>query len=294
MVNKSLISIVIPSYNSEKFITRCLTSLISQKADIENEIIVVDSSKDDTPKIVREKFPSVKLIHLDKQALPGAARNFGVRKAKGDILAFIDSDCIAHPNWISSVVKGINQGYSIVGGAVENATPYSFIGIADYILTFNEFLPGMPKRDVTFLPTCNFICRKDVFEDIGGFPPDWAAGEDFLFCYKASQKHKLLFTQSVLVSHINREHFKKFLIHHYDFGKHGAMTRKKLKLPGTIFTKHHLLALLIPFVRFLRISWRIVRWNKSMLPQFILTLPLVMMGIISWSFGFIRGGVKIN
>ena len=294
MVNKSFISIIIPSYNSERFITRCLTSLTSQKADIENEIIVADSSKDDTPKIIKEKFPSVKLIQLDKQALPGAARNFGAREAKGDILAFIDSDCIAHPDWIRSVAESINQGYNIVGGAVENATPYSFVGIADYILTFNEFFPGMPERDVTFLPTCNFICRKDVFEDIGGFPPDWAAGEDFLFCYEASKKHKLLFTQSVLASHINREHFKKFLIHHYDFGKHGAMTRKKLKLPGTIFTKHPLFALLLPFVRFSRISWRIIRWNKSMLPQLILTLPLVMIGIISWSFGFIRGCAKIN
>lgn len=294
MDNKPLVSIVIPSYNSERFITRCLSSLKSQKTDIQYEIIVADSSKDDTPKIIREKFPSIRLIHRDKQALPGAGRNFGVKEAKGDILAFIDSDCIAPPNWLNSVVRSISQGYSIVGGAIENATNYSYIGTADYLLTFNEFLPGVPRREVTFLPTCNFICRKDVFEDIGGFPPDWAAGEDFLFCYKASQKYKLLFTQSVIVYHINREQFKKFLIHHYSFGKHGAMTRKKLKLPGTIFTIHPLLALLIPFVRFLRISWRIVRWNKRLLPQFIITMPLLVIGISAWSYGFIKMCFKIN
>ena len=63
MVNKSLVSIVIPSYNSESFIIECLTSLISQKADIEFEIIVVGISKNNTHKNV---LKSVLQYHLHK------------------------------------------------------------------------------------------------------------------------------------------------------------------------------------------------------------------------------------
>ncbi len=288
MDKKPYVSIIIPSYNSEFYITRCLSALYSQDTDIDHEIIVVDSSKDSTPALVRKKFPEVKLINLDQRVFPGAGRNVGAKEANSDILAFIDSDCVAHRNWINAIVEKINEGNVIIGGAIENGTVHSPIGTADYIMTFNEFLPDMPEREVTFLPTCNFICKKDVFEEIGRFPPDWLAGEDFLFCYKASKKYKLLFTRSIIVSHINRENFKNFLFHHYNFGKHGAMTRKKLKLPGTAFTKHPLLASLLPLVRFLRISWRIIRWNRRLLPKFILTSPLLIVGVCAWGYGFFK------
>lgn len=287
-MNKShRVSIIIPSYNSASFITRCLNALLSQKTDVAHEIIVVDSSTDNTPSLIRDKFPGINLIHSDKQLFPGAARNIGAKQAKGDILAFIDSDCVAQSDWVNSLVKKIDQNFVIVGGAVENATAGSVIGTADYIITFNEFLPGTPEGEVTFLPTCNFICRRDVFEEMGGFPPDWLAGEDFLFCFNASKKHKLLFTRSVIVSHINRENFMEFLFHHYNFGKHGAMTRNIHKLPGTVFTQQPLLAPLILFARFMRISWRIIRWNKRLLPQFIFTSPIIIIGVCAWSYGFL-------
>lgn len=288
MNKKPQISIIIPSYNSARYITRCLSSLHSQNTDIDHEIIVVDSSNDSTPALVRKKFPEVKLINLDQQTFPGAGRNIGAREAKSDILAFIDSDCIASQNWINSIVEKIDKDYGIIGGAIKNATVHSLIGTADYLMTFNEFLPNMPDREVTFLPTCNFICKKDIFEEIGGFPPDWLAGEDFLFCYKAANKFKLLFTTSIIISHINRENFKKFLFHHYNFGKHGAMTRKKLKLPGSAFTKNPLIASFLPIVRFLRIFWRIIRWNRRLIPTFILTSPFIVVGVCSWGYGFLK------
>lgn len=288
MNTKLQVSIIIPSYNSELYITRCLSALYSQNTDIGYEIIVVDSSNDSTSTLVPKKFPEVKLINLDQQAFPGAGRNIGAKEAKSDILAFIDSDCIARRDWINTIVEKINEDYVIIGGAIKNATVHSPVGTADYFMTFNEFLPNMPDREVTFLPTCNFICKKDVFEDIGGFPPDWLAGEDFLFCYEASKKYKLLFTRSIIISHINRENFKKFLFHHYNFGKHGAMTRKKLKLPGSAFTKHPLLASFLPIARFLRIFWRIIRWNRPLLPKFILTSPLIVVGVCAWGYGFLK------
>lgn len=288
MDKNPLISIIIPSYNSEPFIARCLNALLSQKTDFSHEIIVVDSSKDNTPALIRDKYPGVELIHLDNQVYPGAGRNIGAKAAKGELLAFIDSDCVARPDWLNSIIKIFNKGFVIAGGTIENATPRSLIGTADYFMTFNEFLPGMPERSVTFLPTCNFICRKDVFEELGGFPPDWLAGEDFLFCYEASKTYKLLFTRSVLVKHINRKEFKKFLSHHSNFGKHGAMTRKKLRLPGTAFTKHPVMASLLPLARFLRISWRIIRWNQQCLPQYFLTSPLIIMGICIWGYAFLK------
>ena len=87
---KPVISVVIPCYNSEKFIFDCLSSLFNQKFDYDYELIVVDSSKDSTPDIIRDKFPSVKLLHFNSKTLAGKARNIGVKAAKSSIIAFTD------------------------------------------------------------------------------------------------------------------------------------------------------------------------------------------------------------
>ena len=191
----SQVSIVIPCYNSEKTILPCIQSLLMQKNLPSHEIIVVDSSTDSTPRLITAQFPEVKLIHLEQQTYPGAGRNIGVQHAAGENIAFIDSDCIAAENWVEQGMKALQEGYSIVGGSVENANPGG-VSWADFFLTFNEFLPSMPQKEVTFMPTCNFFISKEIFEEIGGFREDLLAGEDTLFCYEAVKKYSLLFSHT--------------------------------------------------------------------------------------------------
>lgn len=283
-----LISIIIPSYNSQRYIEKCLNSLVKQKTNLSYEIIVVDSSKDSTQKIITEKFPTVKLIRLNKQTYPGAGRNIGIKNAKGKITTFIDSDCIAHPNWLNDALSAINKGYSVVGGSVRNANPQTLISVADYILAFNEFFPSMPKKEVSFMPTCNFICRREVFDKIGGFPPDLLAGEDTLFNHKAAKEYKLLFDPNIKIAHNNRDDFKRFFFHHYNFGKYSAMLRKKYNLSGSFLAKFPLFAFFAPGIKLIRISNRMLFKNWKLLPQFLLTIPLVLLGVSLWGIGFVR------
>ena len=286
-----LISIVIPCYNSEKTIEPCLSSLVSQHVDIPYEIIVVDSSTDATPTIVREKFPSVKLIHREQQTYPGAGRNIGVQEAQGEIIAFIDSDCVAAQNWLQSGKAALQEKYSIIGGSVQNGNP-GMISWPDYFLTFNEFMPTMPRREVAFMPTCNFMIAKKVFEELGGFREDLLAGEDTLFCYAASRKYQLLFEPAMLIAHTNRETFKDFFRHHRTFGHHSALVRKSTDLPGNILVKYPLLALTAPVVRSGRIGWRMVRYNRRFLLSFLLSGPLLLLGTLVWSYGFIQEALR--
>lgn len=284
---KPLVSVIIPSYNSQLYISRCLHSVINQHTTLPYEIIVVDSSKDDTPIIIKHNFPSVQLISLKSQTFPGAARDIGVKISQGEIIAFIDSGCIASQDWLEKGIHTLHQGYSFVGGAVKNANP-GIISTTDYILTFSELFPTMPSREVSFMATCNFMCMKEAFKKVGGFDPSLLAGEDTLFCYLAAQNFSLYFNNSLLISHHNRVRFTKFMNHQYNFGKYASRLRKKVKLPGNTFAKYPFLALFIPGVRFIRISLRMIRWNYKMVPQFILLTPLILVGIFSWSWGFIR------
>ncbi len=94
------ISVVIPSYNAEKTIRKCIDSLSRQTFRGDFEIILADSSGDLTAEVVSADYPRVKLIRFEKKTDPGTARNAGVKQAKGEVIAFIDADCEAAPDWI--------------------------------------------------------------------------------------------------------------------------------------------------------------------------------------------------
>lgn len=284
---KPQVSVIIPSYNAEKYIERCLTSILRQQTSIPYEIIVVDSSHDSTPAIVTDKFPTVRMIHLNQQTYPGAGRNIGVEHAQGEIIAFIDSDCVADENWLEKGMRMMKQEHFIIGGSVKNANP-GWISWPDYFLTFNEFMPTMPRKEVQFMPTCNFFINKEVFHKVGRFREDLLAGEDTLFCYVAGKNYKLLFEPDLQVSHSNRETWKNFIFHHQNFGKHSAYVRKHADIPGKNLVRHPVLAIMAPFVRTARIGWRMLRYNLRHMVVFIVSSPLLFCGTIAWSYGFMK------
>lgn len=281
-----LISVVIPSYKAEQHIERCLQSVIRQKIDAEYEIIVVDSSRDGTPAIIQSRFPGVRLIHREQQTYPGAARNLGAQAAKAGILAFIDSDCIAAEDWLAMGLQSMQEGYKIVGGSVWNANPESLVSVADYILTFNEFVSGMPSRTVLGMPSCNLFCSKEVFEEVGGFDDGLRVGEDTLFCHKANKDYPLLFNPQCLVNHTNRTSFRSFLKHHHLFGEGSAKLRKSVPLSGAVFVNYPILTPVLPFARFVRIAARMTK--GKMMGSFLVSSPLVFLGVCSWSWGFMK------
>jgi len=104
MENK--ISVIIPVYNEEKYIEKCLHSL--KKQSCKNfELIVVNNNSTDRSAEIAKKFTK-KVLNCKKQGI-SAARNYGAQKANGDILCFIDADAILDKDWISKVAKSFNK-----------------------------------------------------------------------------------------------------------------------------------------------------------------------------------------
>ena len=87
------ISFVILSYNSKETISQCLNSVLNQSYRNIVEVIVVDFSNDGTDDIIRQRFPTIKLIHCPKKTLPGSARNIGFKAVKSEYIEFTDTDC---------------------------------------------------------------------------------------------------------------------------------------------------------------------------------------------------------
>lgn len=290
-----LISVIIPSYNSEKTIKGCLDSLIDQSYSAEYEIILVDSSMDSTPQIVQSNFPNIKFIHLDQRTDPGTARNIGIKEAKGDLLAFIDSDCIAARDWIERIRNAHQSLYNVIGGAINNGNDKSdLVAWAGYISEFREFLPEQCRREVTHIPTCNISYKKNIFTKFGMFQGEYYPQEDLVYNYNLSKNgEKILLDPAIQICHHHRSILKDFLYHQKKIGEITSRVLKIVQLEGSFIVRHHFIAIFlipfIPIVKFIR-TLSVFLWYQ---PKAILKRPFVLivvaLGLFFWLFGFIRG-----
>ena len=114
---KPNISVLIPAYNEESFISKCLESVKSQSYPVDRyEIIVMDNGSTDRTKEIAESM-GVRVLNAEGLRI-GGVRNLGAEVAEGEIFAYIDADCIAQPNWLfngSEFLSGVSN-VAAVGG----------------------------------------------------------------------------------------------------------------------------------------------------------------------------------
>jgi GT2 family glycosyltransferase len=174
---RPLISVVVPHLNQPEALETCLSSLDGQSlARNLFEIIVVDNGSVSVPEDTVANHPGTRLLH-ELQAGPGPARNFGVGAANGEILAFIDADCRAHRDWLSSALQAIRfspEG-TILGGDVRiwRSRRNTFTGIEAYEAIFQYRFKFFIERH-GYCGTGNLVVRRTDYEKVGPF-----AGIDF-------------------------------------------------------------------------------------------------------------------
>jgi len=289
------VSIIVPSYNSEGTIEKCLDSILAQACHEQYEIILIDSSTDRTPGLVNENYPQVQCCHLDTKTDPGSARNLGVARSQGSIVVFIDSDCVAMPGWLDGLVSLHRQNrHSVVGGAVQNANPESIISLAGYVVEFSDYLPAMPMGLVWHLPTCNISYKREVFNEFGGFDHRYYPQEDYYFHWRLKKAgHHVYFDPSILVAHNHRTEWHAYLAHQRRIGRITSRVLKVTDLPGSGFVHRPVLAAMIipllPFVKFTRTLIRAFKYMPGPLLRRPWVIPVLFVGLMAWAVGFAKG-----
>ncbi len=289
------ISIIITSYNSAKTISRCLESVRRQSFPVEYEILVVDSSRDNTPAIIRDKFPQAKLRHFAKRKLPGEALNIGLREAGGELIAFIPSDCLAHPDWIKNKIPYLQNGYVAVAGAIGNASPGSLVGWLTFFIEHTTNSPGRPAEDFTGRLTHGFTYWRKIYDQYGPYVSGIAAAEDNMFNVKlARAREPVFFASQSRIFHLNTSGLLEFIRHQYSHGRsygaglrQGLLTNPRL---GTEKSPKNFLSWLISYpVFWLRGIWRNVRrWTPGLLPLFSVSLPLLVVALYACTLGVMK------
>jgi glycosyltransferase involved in cell wall biosynthesis len=158
-------SVVIPTLFSPE-LDRTLRSVLAQTYSPESyEIIVV--GLDQSASLLQHE--RVQFDQTERPFSPAAARNRGARQAAAEIVVFLDSDCVANPDWLSILERAFaDLKVEAVGGGVRFETK-NYWTMADNISMFHEFLAGQPAGQRAFLPSLNFAIRKNVFLAAGGF-----------------------------------------------------------------------------------------------------------------------------
>ncbi|OGT21484.1 MAG: hypothetical protein A3C55_03010 [Gammaproteobacteria bacterium RIFCSPHIGHO2_02_FULL_42_13] len=286
------VSVVIPSYNSFKTIEYTLKGLLRQTGGFIKEIIIVDSSNDGKTLELLSKYQSEKIRIIKALAGPGAARNIGVKNSRADILVFIDSDAYPAPAWIENIIKAYDNGCMIGGGSISvpDFQTNKIIALAQFFLQYNEYMNSGKARIKEFVPSAAMFCDRKLFERFGGFPAIRAA-EDVMFCLAVNKTAPVWFVPDIKVYHIFKEDIESFLKNQMLLGKYIIIYRR-LHEKHVFYYKGLWPLLFLPgflSIKLYRITSRILKSNPRFIAQFILSLPMFLIGLAFWTIGFIKG-----
>lgn len=211
--NSNFISIIVPVYNEEnniRFLIKRLLNLNFPKDKY--EIIVVDNnSKDDTPEIIKK----YKVIYLnEKKQSSYATRNRGAKKAKGNILAFIDGDCVPDKEWLKNANTHFinNKNVDIIAGDITLSINYSIpLKLIDI---YQLITMGERQRNSEKEGKCsggNLIVKRKIFEKIGYFDKRLISGGDGEWTKRATQYgFKIRYYEDVKIYHPPEGFFSLF------------------------------------------------------------------------------------
>ena len=165
---KLSLSIIIPSYNSIKTIDKCLSSIFNSRYNNYEVIVVSDNSNDNSDNIIK-KYPC-KLIKLNKNVGAAAARNIGAKKAKGNILVFLDSDVIIKNNALKIINNNFkNNNINLIQGIYSHTPNYKNFTTQFLQSHTCYYLFTNNLKFTQSLCTCFLSIRKKLFLEVNGF-----------------------------------------------------------------------------------------------------------------------------
>ena len=321
-----MISIVCPIYNEEKYIARCIDSILAQdypKDDM--EVILVDGmSTDGTRKIVADyatQYPFIRLVDNPQRIVP-PAMNIGIRAAKGDIIIRLDAHAIFPANYFSELVKNLRELKAENVGGVCRTLPVNdnpeCVAIAN-VLSSNFGMGNSHFRvgatEVMEVDTVPFGCfHRDLFDRIGYFDEELIRNQDDEFNGRVIKNGgKIYLLPQLVIDYYARDKLSKVYKMFYQYGLFKPLVNKKLGSPATVrqfFPLLFVVGLLIgPFMGFVS-KWLLMAYAAVILLYFCLatyfslkdskSLKLILLQDwtyfvvhFAYGWGYLRGLVKL-
>ena len=200
---KHLISIIIPNYNGSQTIGKCLESIFAFNDD-DREVIVVDDCSEDGSLDVIGKYPC-RLIQLEKHAGASAARNAGAFNSRGDVLFFIDADCLLKENTLLIIRNHLSaQPADVVIGGTYSPVPQDPAFFSRFQSAFINYFETKNSSNPDYLATHALVIHAEIFRKLGGFTENFLPIlEDVEFCHRLRRAgYRLIMDPDLQVRHI--------------------------------------------------------------------------------------------
>lgn len=246
------VTIIVPTRDRAEDLDDCLSALSHLDYPFERlEVLVVDDGSVN-PSAVEEvvRCHAARLMTNESNQGPSYSRNRAAREAIGEILAFIDSDCVADAGWLRDLVPFFRwEKVGAVGGRTVGYYTDSRLDRYEEVsspLDMGKDLVIESRGYSTFyVPTCNLLVRRSVYEELGGLREDLSVGEDVDFCWRLRAGGAcLVYVPGGLVRHKHRDRLSAMLRRRADYGTSEATLyslhrdkRKRFPLaPGPLAT----------------------------------------------------------
>jgi O-antigen biosynthesis protein len=219
-----MVSVVICAYNAERTMRQCLESL-TRLAYPNYEVVIVDDGSSDQTAQISKDFPQFRLIRQTNKGL-GIARNVGAHAARGEIIAYTDSDCVVDPHWLTLMVRAMQEGgFDGCGGP--NYAPHEDGRVEACVAAS----PGAPchvlisDSTAEHLAGCNMIFTRAALDQVGGFDPRFtSAGDDVDVCWRMLGRGlRLGYSPAAFVWHFRRNTISAYYGQQRGYGRAEAM-----------------------------------------------------------------------
>lgn len=197
------VAVVIPVWNGEAVLGRCLDALARQTLPRDAyQIIVVDNGSSDATCQIARSYAGVELL---EEARPGSyvARNLGIGRVRAPITAFTDADCEPAPDWLEQVLRAAaaNQGFGVLAGKIE-----LFDEIAQEREVFGDYerLFSFPQAHAARgnCATANWASETALLRELGGFDATLKSGGDRQMALRVRESgHPLIYVPAMVVRH---------------------------------------------------------------------------------------------
>jgi len=228
-----MITVIVPCFNCEEYICECIESILSQSKSVDEILLVDDCSTDSTRNLIK-RYP-VTLLSTACNSGHAAARNIGIRHAKGDLLAWLDADDFWDSNHIETVASLLD---------LHPDASVAFSGIRMFGTQCGEWVPtsclNSPKFMLsecfsqTVVPAMSVITRREPLLQIGGFDETIRIAPDFDLWLRLSEAHLFICTDQITANYRKHDSQISSTPHRQNISVHQSRIRfiSKLRKEG--------------------------------------------------------------
>lgn len=194
-LEQRLASVIVLGYDGREFLEGCLSSVLDQDLPADRyEVLYVDNgSLDGSARLVRERFPQVRLLALSQNHGYAGGNNIGFQAARGEFVVFLNQDTVVHRSWLRELVDGVSSAADIAAGHANIIHPWypEYSGLWRREQAATAYTPEVTRlgyiqyrklgaidgpKEVLFLSGASLIIRRRVGEQLGYvFDPDFFA-----------------------------------------------------------------------------------------------------------------------